>query len=463
MPASQFSRRSVGLGLALAPLLLLAGWGASGWLGPAVRAETPDRAVQATPAPKLITGRLDLARPSEPCRHDAILRQCFSGDIHLVRSDTDLSPFVGYDVRLEAAEYECESGSGHYLQLLNVSLLTGGCGPTPTPPPTPTRGPVENMALGAPFAARDAVAGWPAQYANDGNPDSAWRSDSDVSWIYLDLGHGVDRPRTFNQVVLRWGEAFARRYALYVWETDSWSGIYQTLADGDGGDDIISLPRTYARFVLLYLVGSATDGGYELREWEIYGRETINQALGGAIDVSSALPDRPGHLANDSDRSTYWQSLPPVADANPWLRIWLPGIYVAELRLYWVEDRFPLLFTVVIYDGNQMRQSTWQPRTAVNRIAPPAPIRADAVLVYSRLASSEGPVALEEIELYENSLAAGLNRHPWLPGGQSSGIFALAKGERRTWPPGQEHDGWRAVGAMAIDATNGPSVSRVLP
>ncbi len=456
-------RRPTGLALVLALLLLLAHAGAASRFGPPAGAAELARSAQATPAPEVITGRLDLPRPAEPCGHDAIVRQCFTGDVHLVRSDTDLSPFLGYDVRIEAVRRPCEAGGGSYLQLLNISMLPDGCGPTPTPLLTPTPAPVENMAQGAPLAVRDAVPGWPAQGVNDGNVDTAWRSDAEATWIYVDLGRGLDRPRTFNQVVLHWGEAFASRYALYVWEQDSWSGIYQTLASADGGEDVISLPRTYARFVLLYLVGSADVRGYELREWEIYGRETINQALGGAIDVSSVLAEHPGHLANDSDRRTFWQSLPPAEDAHPWLRIWLPGVYVAELRLYWVEDRFPLLFTVVIYDGDQMRQSTWQPRTSVNRIAPPAPIRADAVLVYSRVPSKEGPVALQEIELYENALAAvAQTTSAWPPAQVARGVLAASAAAPAPWSWLSSASAWQSVGAAPAVRTDGFASGPVL-
>lgn len=379
---------------------------------------------QPTPVPEILTGRLDLPRPSDPCRHDAILRQCHSGEIRRVRSDADLSPFLGYDVRIEALPFECESGGGSYLQVLTVSRLTGGCGPTPTPPPTPTPAPAENMAQGAPYVARDAVPGNPASAANDGDPGTAWRSDSEVTWIYFDLGHGIDRDRTFNQMVLRWGVPYATSYAVYVWEQNAWSGIYQTLTASDGGEDVISLPRTYARFALLYLVRSSHGRGYELAEWEIYGRETVNHGLGGAVEVSSAVTGHPGHHANDGDRATYWQSLAPDLDPNAWLRIALPGVYVAELRLYWVEDHYPQLFTVVLYDRDQMRQSTWQPRTAVNRIAPPSPIRADAVLVYSRVGSKSGPIALQEIELYESGLAAGMTtaRLSWSASGATAAV-----------------------------------------
>jgi hypothetical protein len=391
-----------------------------------------------TPNPMSLIGKLRIKNPTDPCRHDALLSECFTGSQLLIRSDTDLSGLIDYDVRIEGVTMACESGSGTYFQVQTIGVLPSGCGPTPTPPPTPTALPNEDLAHNAPVTVRDELPGFPGTNVNDGDLNTSWRSDRGATWIYLDLGKGQAVNRTFNQVVLEWGATYATRYAMYTWENGTWSGFYQTLGDADGGQDKISLPRIYSRFVLLYLLeSSAPGGGYDLHEWQIYGRETPNQALGGAVEVNSAQPGQPGYLANDGNYDTFWASVPFYGD--PWIRVRLPGTYIAEVRLYWAENLWPRRCAAVFYDGATQKGVGITLKSRENKFGPPSPIRSDAFLLYcygSDLPST-GYVALEELELYELS-AVHAARQVSTAGVQVTTDWTAAPGP---WPPGDPVSG----------------------
>ncbi len=367
--------------------------------------------VEPTPATVSLTGKLIEPDPDDQCRHDARLERCHTGEIFRVRSDTQLTSLIGLDVKLHGVLTPCEGGGGSFVQLDSIEVNPGGCGtPPPSPPPTPTPEPKPNLAVSAPPVWSDEMPGFPASNAVDGDPATEWRSSRDASWIYLDLGHGEAVNQTFNELVLRWGEPFAVRYALYVYENDAWNGVYQTLVAGDGGVDQVSLPPIYARFVLLYLIESSQPGaGYALREWELYGRETVNQARGGAIVASSAQADHPAVHAIDGDYETYWASEP--GDPNPWIRVHLPGSYVDWVRLTWMPARFPTVYTTVNYDGSREVPLTWYATEAsFHELGLLTPIRTDAFLLYTRkLPDQSLHIELAELELYAPGAFSSVN------------------------------------------------------
>jgi hypothetical protein len=102
--------------------------------------------------------------------------------------------------------------------------------------------------------------------AFDSNLGTRWSSRfSDPQLIYVDLG----AVRTFDQVVLRWENAYARRYGIYYWDGSGWRNVYWT-DNGDGGNDTITFTPVQARYVGMYGIQRGTAWGYSLWEFEVY-------------------------------------------------------------------------------------------------------------------------------------------------------------------------------------------------
>jgi hypothetical protein len=103
--------------------------------------------------------------------------------------------------------------------------------------------------------------------AVDGNIDTRWSSSfDDNQWITIDLG----QDRRVTRVQLRWEVAYARRYRVQV---SSDGGSWRTVADvdnGDGGIDEQPL-NVDARYVRILCDRRATEWGFSLWEFEVYG------------------------------------------------------------------------------------------------------------------------------------------------------------------------------------------------
>ncbi|MEV6923804.1 discoidin domain-containing protein [Dactylosporangium sp. NPDC051485] len=140
----------------------------------------------------------------------------------------------------------------------------------PKPPAPPSDVPV-NLARNA--SAR-AVASYQdgaltAANAIDGNPSTRWSSDhsnDNNAWIYVDLGAGY----AVSTVNLVWEAAYAKGYKIQVSDNATqWTDVYATTT-GDGGSDSVTVGRN-ARYVRMQGVTPATQWGYSLWEFEVYG------------------------------------------------------------------------------------------------------------------------------------------------------------------------------------------------
>jgi beta-glucanase (GH16 family) len=173
---------------------------------------------------------------------------------------------------------------------VHYSTASGG-GPTPTPPPgatpttppgaTPTTAPSGgNLALGRPAVASSAEnAGTGAAGAVDGNTGTRWSSAfSDPQWIYVDLGS----PQQINRIVLNWEAAYATAYQLQSSnDAIGWSTFYSTTTS-TGGIQSINVTAN-GRYIRMLGTARATQFGYSLWEFEIYG-------AGGAAPTPTSGP-----------------------------------------------------------------------------------------------------------------------------------------------------------------------------
>jgi beta-glucanase (GH16 family) len=108
---------------------------------------------------------------------------------------------------------------------------------------------------------------FPAANATDGNTGTRWSSAfSDPQWIRVDLG----ATHTVSRALLNWEAAYGRACQLQVsGDATTWTTIWSTTT-GTGG--IQDLPVSGSgRYVRLYCTQRATQYGYSLWEFQVYG------------------------------------------------------------------------------------------------------------------------------------------------------------------------------------------------
>lgn len=105
--------------------------------------------------------------------------------------------------------------------------------------------------------------------AVDGAASTRWSSawGADPQWISVDLGKSV----AISRVQLIWESAYAKSYQIQVSEDNlHWTDISQT-TDGRGGTEDLAGLHGQGRYVRLYGTARATQYGYSLYEFKVYG------------------------------------------------------------------------------------------------------------------------------------------------------------------------------------------------
>ncbi len=122
----------------------------------------------------------------------------------------------------------------------------------------------------AAFASSVEVPGLVPENVIDGKLDTRWSSQfSDPQWITIDLG----RVCKVDQVALRWENAYAKAYAIYVSiDNVNWKEVFST-KEGRGGAEVAMITAVDARYVRMYGTQRATQWGYSLWEFEVRGEE----------------------------------------------------------------------------------------------------------------------------------------------------------------------------------------------
>ncbi|MET8228582.1 discoidin domain-containing protein [Streptomyces sp. NPDC005301] len=164
------------------------------------------------------------------------------------------------------------------------------------------------------MSSSDESAGTAASYAVDGNTGTRWSSaGTDTQWLQVDLGATA----TITKVVLNWETAYGKDYRIQVSGNGStWTDI-KTVTNGDGGTDTLDVSGQ-GRYVRLYGVSRATQYGYSLWEFQVFGDaggttptacDTTNAAKGKTATASSTEnAGTPASNAFDGDNGTRWSS-----------------------------------------------------------------------------------------------------------------------------------------------------------
>ncbi len=125
-----------------------------------------------------------------------------------------------------------------------------------------------NLALNQPTTASSTQsASFPAAAATDGNAGTRWSSAfSDPQWLEVDLGSS----HTICGVTLNWETAYATAFQIQTSADGStWTPIYSTTT-GTGGTQNLTVTGT-GRYIRMYGTARATQYGYSLWEFQVFG------------------------------------------------------------------------------------------------------------------------------------------------------------------------------------------------
>jgi beta-galactosidase len=161
-----------------------------------------------------------------------------------------------------------DSGSVYSVTVSNASGSVTSVNASLTVTNNQTSGTV-NLALGKPATSSgNENGGLGPLNAVDGNLTTRWSSAFvDPSWLEVDLGSPVN----INNVVLRWENAYGKAYQIQVSnDGQTWTTVYTQTA-GLGGVETLTFPTVVDRYIRMYGTARATQYGYSLFEFEVYG------------------------------------------------------------------------------------------------------------------------------------------------------------------------------------------------
>jgi len=172
--------------------------------------------------------------------------------------DTSLNT-TGRYVRVYATSRASQYGDSLYELALYGTPAGGGSTP-------PGQGTLLSQGKTA-TASSSENSSFTAPNAVDGNTGTRWSSGfSDPQWLEVDLG----AVHTISQVKLDWETAYGTAFQIQTSDDGSnWTTVYSTTT-GTGGDQTLNVSGS-GRYVRLYGTARATQYGYSLWEFQVYG------------------------------------------------------------------------------------------------------------------------------------------------------------------------------------------------
>ncbi len=195
--------------------------------------------------------------------------------------------------------------------LMVAGLLLGAAGL----PLLAARAQTTNLALNKPATCSSTEnASFPCASAVDGNTGTRWSSAfSDPQWIQVDLGATY----TLSSVILRWEPAYATAFQIQTSgsATGPWTNIYSTTT-GTGGTQTLTVSGS-GRYVRMNGTARATQWGYSLWEFEVYGTSGGATATRTNTSVGPSLtPTRTATRTNTPIGPTATRTRTPTAPSG---------------------------------------------------------------------------------------------------------------------------------------------------
>jgi hypothetical protein len=198
---------------------------------------------------------------------------------------------------------------------------------------------------------------FPPQDATDGNTGTRWSSAfSDPQWLEVDLGATA----TLSSVTLEWETAYATAFQIQTSNDNAtWTTIYSTTT-GTGGTQNLTVSGS-GRYVRMYGTARATQYGYSLWEFQVYGTIGSSGSTCGTTDAALNQPTTasseqsesfPAQDATDGNTGTRWSS----AFSDPqWLEVDLGSTQsICGVSLDW-ENAYATGFQIQTSNDN----ATW--------------------------------------------------------------------------------------------------------
>lgn len=111
---------------------------------------------------------------------------------------------------------------------------------------------------------------------NDGDTSTRWLSEaSDPQWISIHLNRiFLNRLFSVEAVKLYWDDTYAKEYEIHLSNSSDFPeyDVIAVESDGDGGIDyLVTNSNVTGKFIRLYGISRGGEGGYSLRQFEVYG------------------------------------------------------------------------------------------------------------------------------------------------------------------------------------------------
>ncbi|HEX8867307.1 MAG TPA: discoidin domain-containing protein [Lentzea sp.] len=202
-------------------------------------------------------------------------------------------------------------------------------------------------------------AAFPASAAVDGDLGTRWSSGfADPQWIQIDLGSSAK----VDQVTLAWETASAKAYTLSISaDGNSWQELRRTTT-GPGGTETLAVNGT-GRYVRLDLTQRATQWGYSLWEFQVFGtRDTgtaetlLSYGKTGAASTfqdDGACPQCSPAKAFDRDPATRWATSATNGWVDPgWISVDLGApATISKVVLQW-DPAFATAYKIEVSGDN---------------------------------------------------------------------------------------------------------------
>ncbi len=206
-------------------------------------------------------------------------------------------------------------------------------------------------------------AAFPATAAVDGNAGTRWSSAfQDPQSIQIDLGAQA----AVDQVVLNWETAYGKAFSIEMSDNgSSWNQIYST-ATGTGG--VQTLPVTGGgRYIRLTLTQRATQWGYSLWEFQVFGifgtggpdpgptglLSYNKPATASSFQDDGACPGCLATKATDLDPATRWATSATTGWVDPgWITVDLGATAtITKVVLQW-DPAYAVSYEIQVSDDN---------------------------------------------------------------------------------------------------------------
>ncbi len=254
---------------------------------------------------------------------------------------------------------------------------------------------------------------FPASYAVDGNGSTRWASSyNDNQYLTVDLGSN----KSVTGARISWEAAYASQYQIQVsTDNSTWTTVYENY-NSNGGTQEISFNATNARYVKLYCIRRATEWGFSVYEFEVYGTDvtasTSNVARGRSASATSIENnDYPASYAVDGNAGTRWAS---SYNDNQSLTIDLgSAMTISGAKIYW-EAAYASQYQIQVSTNN----STWT--TVYENYSSNGGTQnisfnstsARYVKLYCIRRATEWGFSVYEFEVYGNASSGGNNNQP---------------------------------------------------